>query len=425
MVWTRTSSIDWGMHKGLRTLRHPDRTEINAKVKAMQVCLRNIRPLFRAIALTALPAATAFAQPAASAPADSAPRARAAAAIHRGSQYFLAARQSDGGWESDKGPGITALVIRALAQDPRIGPGHTAVLKGAELVLASQRDDGGVYSAMGLFKNYETCVALSALAVVKHEAAARATERAQKFLIENQADEDHGAKSVDDVWYGGAGYALGKRPDLSNTQMMLDALHDSGLPKDHPTYKKALVFIQRCQMSGELNDQEFSKGSTQGGFIYSAAGGGESKAGKIEINGRSEPRCYGSMTYAGVKSMIYCGLTKNDPKVKAALEWIRSHWTLEYNPNMPEKQSHEGLFYFYHTFARTLAALDEPIIRDAQGRNHDWREELLTKLENLQRPDGSWINESDRWMEGMPALTTAYAMLALEAAYFPPTPAEK
>jgi len=366
-------------------------------------------------------AATAAAQTTApaSGPADRSPRARAAAAIHRGSQYLLAARSAEGGWELEKGPGITALAMRALAGDPKVGPEHAAVSGAIELLLKHQREDGGIYSALGLYKNYETCVALSALSSLRSETARSATAKAQKFLIENQADDDHGAKSVDDVWYGGAGYALGKRPDLSNTQMMVEALHDSGLPKDHPTYQKALVFIQRCQMNAETNDQAFAKGSTQGGFIYSAANGGESKAGKIEINGRDELRSYGSMTYAGLKSMIYCGLAKSDPRVKAALEWIRSHWTLEYNPNMPEKQSREGVYYYYHTFARALAAIDEPIIRDAQGRNHDWREELLTKLEKLQRPDGSWVNESDRWMEGMPALTTSYAMLALQAAYFP------
>ena len=33
-----------------------------------------------------------------------------------------------------------------------------------------------------------------------------------------------------------------------------------------------------------------------------------------------------------------------------------------------------------------------------------------------QLEDGSWSNEADRWMEGHPVLTTAYAMLALQAA---------
>jgi hypothetical protein len=31
-----------------------------------------------------------------------------------------------------------------------------------------------------------------------------------------------------------------------------------------------------------------------------------------------------------------------------------------------------------------------------------------------QRPDGSWVNEADRWHEGNPYLVTAYAMLSLQ-----------
>ena len=56
-------------------------------------------------------------------------------------------------------------------------------------------------------------------------------------------------------------------------------------------------------------------------------------------------------------------------------------------------------------------------MRDRLGREHAWRRELLDKLAELQRPDGSWVNPADRWMEGRPELTTAYAMLALQAAF--------
>jgi squalene-hopene/tetraprenyl-beta-curcumene cyclase len=123
------------------------------------------------------------------------------------------------------------------------------------------------------------------------------------------------------------------------------------------------------------------------------------------------------MTYAGFKSMIYAGLAKDDPRVKAAREWIGANWTLDYNPNMPEKQSKQGLYYFYHTFARALAANGESHIKDKSGRERDWKAELVDKLAKLQKDDGSWVNEEDRWFEGKPALTTAYAMLALEAAF--------
>ena len=38
------------------------------------------------------------------------------------------------------------------------------------------------------------------------------------------------------------------------------------------------------------------------------------------------------MTYAGLKSFLYAGIGRTIRRVKAALEWIRKHYTLEENP---------------------------------------------------------------------------------------------
>lgn len=339
----------------------------------------------------------------------------------RGARFLLAAQEKEGGWNGEMGPGITCLVLKALIEEPSIGPQHEAVRRGMEFVLRAQRDDGGIYGAEGLLKNYESSVALSMFASLERaERTAKSADAARiaklrEFLKKHQWDEDDG-KSVDDPWYGGAGYGHGKRPDLSNTQMMLEALHDSGLPKDDPAYKKAVSFISRCQMLAEHNDQPFARGATDGGFIYSPANAGESKAGEVEAAGGKALRCYGSMTYAGFKSLLYAGLERSDPRVKAALEWIRRHWTLEFNPNMPEAQSREGLYYYYHVFARAMSAWGEREIEDARGEKHDWRRELVARLAKLQRSDGSWVNaDEERWMEGNPSLATAYSMLALHA----------
>jgi len=70
-----------------------------------------------------------------------------------------------------------------------------------------------------------------------------------------------------------------------------------------------------------------------------------------DSSGRRLLRSYGSMTYAGLKSMIYAGLTQDDPRVKAALEFIRKNYTLEENPG----QGQRGLYYYYQTFAKAMA----------------------------------------------------------------------
>ena len=122
------------------------------------------------------------------------------------------------------------------------------------------------------------------------------------------------------------------------------------------------------------------------------------------------------MTYAGFKSMLYADVDREDARVVAALDWIREHYTLDSNPNMPNRQSHQGLFYFYHVFAKALRAWGEPTLVDADGEAHDWRAELCDKLIGLQDADGSWVNDADRWYEGNPALVTSYALLAMQAA---------
>jgi squalene-hopene/tetraprenyl-beta-curcumene cyclase len=146
--------------------------------------------------------------------------------------------------------------------------------------------------------------------------------------------------------------------------------------------------------------------TNDGGFIYTPAKGGESKAGVTENGGHSS---YGSMTYAGLKSMIYAGLKKDDPRVAAATQWIRKNYTLKENPGMGQ----QGLFYYFQTMARTLHVLEVQQFEDASGKSHDWKADLTARLKELQQPNGSWTNPADRWYEGDPNLVTAYCLIAL------------
>jgi squalene-hopene/tetraprenyl-beta-curcumene cyclase len=108
--------------------------------------------------------------------------------------------------------------------------------------------------------------------------------------------------------------------------------------------------------------------------------------------------------------------------VKAAYKWIQMHYTLDENPGMGDS----GLYYYYHTFAKALAAIGVDAVVDANKKSHDWRQELVQELAGRQKPDGSWVNSNARWLEGDPNLVTAYSLLALsycqpkEVAALPP-----
>ena len=153
---------------------------------------------------------------------------------------------------------------------------------------------------------------------------------------------------------------------------------------------------------------------SDGGFIYKPD---ESKATtKLAGQGESDKetlRSYGSMTYAGLKSMIYARLDKNDVRVKAAAEWARRNYRLDENPGMGP----EGHFYYLLTFAKAHAALGTETVKTPDGKEHAWRQDLIDTLAALQKPEGAWVNDKQgRWMESLPELVTSYAVLTLEVA---------
>ena len=353
-------------------------------------------------------------------PVDLATRTSAHEAMERGLAYLVAGQRADGGWEAfgESHMAITALVVQCLVQDDRYGAKHPVVKRGLDFVLRFAQPDGGVFVAGEGMRNYHTSVALMALAATKDPAHTQRIKNAQRYLKELQWDEGEG-QETSSTWFGGQGYGRHKRPDLSNTQMMLEALYQSGLTPSDAAYKKAMTFISRCQMLGATNDQEFAKGSEDGGFVYTPVGGGESKAGTEVGEGRPRLRSYGSMTYAAFKSMLYAKLDRDDVRVKKAVAWIRKHYTLDQNPNMPGEHSKQGLYYYFYVFARAMHVWGEESIQDNRGGSHRWRVELCEKLMSLQRPDGSWINDEDRWYEGNPHLVTAYAILAMQSALSP------
>jgi squalene-hopene/tetraprenyl-beta-curcumene cyclase len=327
-------------------------------------------------------------------------------AISKAIGFLEQAQADDGSYSAASGPGITAIVASALLRNGRT-VNDPMVSRALKYLESHRHDDGGIYQEGSRYKNYETSLSIVCFKLANKDG--RYNELlagAEKFVKAQQWDEDEGHE-ISSMSYGGAGYGSHERPDLSNTSFLVDALHEIGRGEDDPALQKALLFISRCQnLESEHNTSPFAAKINDGGFYYTIAAGGQSQAGQTPEGGL---RSYGSMTYAGLKSMIYAGVSRDDPRVKAAYDWICKHYTVTENPGMADN----GLFYYYHTFAKALSTIGDDHVTAADGKSHDWRTELAQQLISLQKDDGSWINNNARWLEGDPNLVTAYSLLAL------------
>ena len=325
----------------------------------------------------------------------------------RAIQFLQTKGQSDdGSYSGQVGPGVTALITTGLLKHGR-QPSEPMIAKSLKYLERFVQPSGGIHQKGTLYRNYETCLAILCFSEANTNGRYDKTlKRAEAFIKGIQWDEGEG-KTKSDLGFGGGGYGKHKRPDLSNTNYLVDALKATGNDEDSEAIQRALLFISRCQnLESEHNRSPFSTKNPDGGFYYTVAAGGSSQAGETANGGL---RSYGSMTYAGLKSMIYAGVGPEDQRVKAAFEWVQKHYDLSSNPGLGKA----GLYYYYHTFAKALHAMNQPLIRATDKQLHDWRAELIAELARQQQSDGSWVNENDRWLEGDRNLVTGYALLAL------------
>jgi squalene-hopene/tetraprenyl-beta-curcumene cyclase len=341
-------------------------------------------------------------------------------AIDKGAAWLEQSQGTNGAWSTPDHPALTALALVALKGRPadrQRGDESAAVQRGFRYLMSCVQPDGGIYKKE--MPSYNTSVSLMGLIAANRPEALPAIVKARKFLIGLQADFDAPGKA-DDVSDGGFGYGnQDRRPDLSNTSLALEALYHSQryLADKNVTdagelnWAAAIHFVQCCQNLPSRNPQDWVSGDPKdkGGFVYMpgrSMAGGETNA----TTGRVALRSYGSMSYAGLLSYIYADLKRDDPRVTAAMDWLRANFTVDENPAMGP----QGLFYYYHTMAKALTICGVDSLETRGGPSVKWREALALKLINLQKADGSWSNDNGRWWEKDPALVTAYALIALE-----------
>ena len=320
-------------------------------------------------------------------------------------------------------PALTALPLVAFYYEPT-GKGskeYAETLKKGYAYLRTQiQPDGGIYSK-GL-SNYNTSVSLTALLQSGDPQDEPTLTKARAFIVGQQAKGMIKPETDGGIGYGATGVNPKRgHPDLDNTLIALEALH--AYKKARPTveiaagqdlnWQAAIDFVTRCQNLPAYNKLDWASDdpANKGGFIYYP---GSSNAGEQELEGGKKAlRSYGSMTYAGLLSFIYADLKKDDPRVAASLEWLSKNYTLDENPGM----GRAGLYYYYHLAAKGLATAKISELQTGDGRKVDWARDLALRLINLQKGDGTWVNDTARWMETDPVLVTTYGVLTLEIIY--------
>jgi len=323
-------------------------------------------------------------------------KSKAKRATDNGLRFLREQQAEDGSWSESVG--ITALALRAFLESRRKyteedGP---FITRPVEYLLSHVKPDGSISESINN-RNYNTAVAITALKATNNPAYDQVIENGKKFLMGLQLTEEDGY-TPEHKYYGGIGYGGDERPDLSNAYIALEALKASELDKNDPVWEKALTFVSRSQNNSETNDLDWAK--NDGGFAYMPG-----------FSPHGDAVSYGSMTHAGLVSLLFAGVDKNDPRVKAAYTWIQKNYTLDSNPGAKNKQ---GLFYYYNAFAKSMSAFGETEITDSNGITHNWRNDLSAKLLSLQGKDGSWVNnDSPRWWEGNKNLVTAWSVICL------------
>lgn len=361
-------------------------------------------------------------------------------ALERATAFLLERQAENGSWTGE--PAITALVVQALY--PGDSQRHReaidqAVDRGRAFMLQAAQPDGSFVGLFSPYVNYTTSACLSALAVLGRPEDEEIMRKARRFLINLQLREDHPEHSTpaSSPFYGGIGYGSGgpEVPDINNTKFALEALYLSDyLARDgeaaeasQAAWRRAMRYLRSVQrIPAELPpgwepDKE-NEPLFDGGFVYRPD---QCRVrGKLTSEFDGEPLSYGTATFCGLSGLLFGGVGTDDPRVQAAIAWAKDNYTLDENPVIGA----EGHFSYLWTFAKAMHIYGEDTLRTSDGQERNWRKDVLEKLLALQQAEGQWINpQSGRYMEGVPELTTAYAMIAMRAALStgpatPPTP---
>ncbi len=267
-------------------------------------------------------------------------------AIARGLTYLAGQQRDDGSWPLDGKYASGAAALATLTLVTAGVPANDPAVQAGAMYIAAQP----------LTMTYSTALTAMALAAMDAKAYRNEIKACRDWLILAQQKN------------GGWTYKRDPRhaPDNSNSQFAvlgLRAAQEAGLPAPTSVWKKVRKYFRAGQRS-------------DGGWGYSL----------------SSAHSYGSMTAAGIASLIicdmeeprrirWCGQYAYDMDVEKGLRWFGRRFTVRQNPG----QGSRNLLYYLYAVERVgvLSAR-----RRLAGR--DWYREGAAALVAMQRREGCW-----------------------------------
>jgi len=351
--------------------------------------------------------------------------ARARQSLARGVQWLLAQQGEDGGWHSTTygqlkdGAGVTALVLYALchsAADPT-AIATEAMRRGFEFLSKGLAKRGTIASPNGTL-DFPTYAAALWLEAARSKGLAWNSQahpyRLLDYLLSAQVNEERGFDAKSPSFGGwdflGRDDARGVKTgtNISVTRFVLEALigEVERQRSGHGGYLSALRRVDTALTSGKaylLRCQQ-----ADGGFAFTCEPTSLNNKALYADEKLTRPRSYGTATCDGIRALVACGEKPTDVPIAKALAWLEKRPALEVVPGFeglpPEAGWQRGLrYYYYASLARVLPLFPAPAYVSR-------RDALIKHLLDLQKADGSWVNESDRMRENDPLIATSLAV---------------
>ena len=365
-------------------------------------------------------------------------------ALARAVDYLWSKQAEDGSWRSEKygmlrgGESLTPFVLNAILQtailqttDEMPSDAAGKVLLAAEFIEQHVDEQGAIGRSdpdVLEYPVYSTAYAVQCLRRIEQYQKLlggrrfHSTGLMQAFLISAQYQEANGFSETD-VPYGGWGFNSPVRSgvvghmDLAHTRKALAALQSLPLsPEAIAIRQRALWFLWLMQKHPdavasqphpvEITDPE-RRSPFDGGFYFSPVALSANKALYDEENFCW--RSYATATCDGILALLAAGVDQDDPRLAAAVDWLKEHSDVDYPQGVPtdhpEPWGDAVRFYHYSVRAEVYRRLNFP--GEDQAR-------LAAAVIAHQRSDGSFVNTMSPLMkEDDPMLCTTLAVMAL------------